>query len=565
MRALCFGLIVSLAPACAGARVDPTGGALAMSRNDTQLPRTRAELSGYTETSRFADVVAFLDSLRGLGAPIQIGTLGVSGEGRRIPYVIASRPLVRTPEEAQAPRLTRTAEETPAHQRPVVLVQANIHGGEVEGKEALQMLLRDLVFEQRPNVLDSIVLIAVPIYNVDGNEAFGPQERNRPEQNGPPLVGRRTNAGGLDLNRDYMKAEAPETRASLALFNAWNPDLFVDLHTTNGSFHGYALTYSPPLNPAAPEAEVASRALLGVVRTRMRVRHGLETFEYGNFGTDETPWRERAIYTPAVRAWTTFDSRPRFSTNYYGVRGGLAVLSEAYSHDPFNRRVAATYAFVGELLSAVAARWGENGRHGSGMSLDDLATGGMVIRGALVARPDTEPILVETVERTGDSVRYEAGLAPGIRRTGRVSAVRMPAFTRFEAALRSAPADGYIIPSRLGAAVAALRAHGIAVERVGDRRFGAAELTIDSVTFADQPFEGHREARVHGRWRAARSTPAADDYFVSLEQPLGRLATYLLEPRSDDGLTTWNFFDSELTPGERHPVRLVPRPAGPGN
>src|SRR5215218_3148493 len=167
--------------------------------DSARLPKTRAERTRYAETSRYADVVQFLDSLQRLRGGVYVGSIGRTTEGREIPYVVASRPQVRTPAEAR--RLGR----------PVVYVQANIHAGEVEGKEALQALVRDLVVEARPNVLDSIVLIAVPIYNADGNERVAPQSRNRTEQNGPELVGERPNAQRLDLNRDYVKAEAPET------------------------------------------------------------------------------------------------------------------------------------------------------------------------------------------------------------------------------------------------------------------------------------------------------------------------------------------------------------------
>jgi murein tripeptide amidase MpaA len=198
--------------------------------NPATFPRTRPELTNYRETSHYSDVRSFLDSLRTLRAPLAFGSIGQTSEGREIPFVIASRPLVSTPSEAR--RLGR----------PIVYVQGNIHAGEVEGKEALLALLRDLAFAGKANALDSIVLIAVPIYNADGNERFASQSLNRTEQNGPEMVGVRANAQSLDLNRDYVKAEAPETRASLIMFNTWDPDVFVDLHTTDGSFHGYALT-----------------------------------------------------------------------------------------------------------------------------------------------------------------------------------------------------------------------------------------------------------------------------------------------------------------------------------
>ena len=131
------------------------------------LPSTRAERTNYLETSRYDDVVAFLDSLRALGAPLAFGSIGRTNESREIPYVIASRPLVHTPAEARGTG------------KPIVYVQGNIHSGEVEGKEALQALVRDLVFDPKKNALDSVVFIVVPDYNADGNDNMAPQARNR--------------------------------------------------------------------------------------------------------------------------------------------------------------------------------------------------------------------------------------------------------------------------------------------------------------------------------------------------------------------------------------------------
>ena len=149
-------------------------------------PLTRAERTNFAETSHYDDVVAFIDSLKTLGAKIPIGSIGKTFAGRELPYVIASRPLITTPAEAR--RLGR----------PIAYIQANIHAGEVEGKEAMLAMLRDLLFDKNKNVLDSIVLIVQPIYNADGNEHWGLQARNRGAQNGPELVGTRQNASGLE-------------------------------------------------------------------------------------------------------------------------------------------------------------------------------------------------------------------------------------------------------------------------------------------------------------------------------------------------------------------------------
>jgi zinc carboxypeptidase len=519
--------------------------------NPATFPRTRAELTGYRETSRYADVTRFLDSLRALRAPLAFGSIGKTNEGREIPYVIASRPLVNTPSAAKTLG------------RPIVYVQGNIHAGEVEGKDALLALLRDLVFAGKPNALDSIVLIAVPIYNADGNERFKSQSVNRTEQNGPELVGVRANAQNLDLNRDYVKAEAPETRASLAMFNTWDPDVFVDLHTTNGSYHGYALTYSPSLNPAAVFGGIYARdSLLPVLRERMRVRHGFETFDYGNFLSDE---RADVSDTTVREGWATYDPRPRFGTDYYGIRGRIAILSEAYSHDPFERRVRSTSAFVNEILSLVGERGSairslsaraDSQPLGWGRSPDSLRM--VSVRSQLTATPLMMDVIKEDLEKTGDSSITQPGVPRGMRRTGRFRPVRMPVYDRFTSTLdRTAPA-AYVVAPEDTAAVTLLRLHGIRVDRSDTAWTARGEsFVIDTISTAQRPFQGHREVRLKGHWERALQTLPAKSFIVSTAQPRGALIIYLLEPESEDGFTTWNLFDSRLQKGGRFPVRRI--------
>ena len=518
--------------------------------NPATYPRTRPELTNYRETSRYSDVRRFLDSLRALRAPLAFGSIGKTTEGREIPYVIASRPLVSTPSAAKALG------------RPIVYVQGNIHAGEVEGKDALLALIRDLAFAAKPNALDSIVLIAVPIYNADGNERFASQSVNRTEQNGPELVGVRANAQNLDLNRDYVKAEAPETRASLAMFNTWDPHVFVDLHTTNGSYHGYALTYSPSLNPAAVFGGVYARdSLLPVLRERMRVRHRFETFDYGNFLSDQ----RNGVDTTVREGWATYDPRPRFGTDYYGIRGRIAILSEAYSHDPLERRIASTYAFTREILSlvgekeaairALSAR-ADSQPLGWGPLPDSLRI--VSIRSQLTATPMMMDVVKEDLERTGDSSRTQPGVPRGMRRTGRFRSIRMPVYDRFTSTLdRPAPA-AYVVAPGDTAAVTLLRLHGIRVDR-SDTAWSARgeSFVIDSIIRAQRPFQGHHEVRLKGRWERGLQTMPPKSFIVSTAQPRGALIVYLLEPESDDGLTTWNVFDSRLQKGGRFPVKRI--------
>ena len=516
----------------------------------SDYPRTRPELTRYKATSSYADVRKFLDSLRTLGAPLAFGSIGRTSEGREIPYAIASRPVVSTVSEAK--RLGR----------PIVYVQGNIHAGEVEGKDALLALLRDLTFATRPNALDSIVLIAVPIYNADGNERFASQSINRTEQNGPELVGVRANSQNLDLNRDYVKAEAPETRASLAMFSAWDPDVFVDLHTTDGSFHGYALTYSPSLNPAAVFGGVYARdSLLPVLRERMRTRDGFEVFDYGNFLSDE-----RSVPDTTVReGWATYDARPRFGTNYYGVRGRIGILSEAYSHDSLARRIASTYAFVKEILSLVGEK-GQAIRSLSaradsqplawGRSPDSLQI--VAVRSELAATPRMMDVVKEDLEKTSDSSLTQPGVPRGQRRTARFRAIRMPVYDRFSSTLDRTPPAAYVIVPEDTAVVTLLRLHGVRVDRSDSAWTARGEsYVIDSIVTSPRVFQGHHEVRLRGKWERGPQSLPPKSFIVSTAQPRGALIVYLLEPESDDGFTTWNLFDSELNKGARFPVRRI--------
>lgn len=229
--------------------------------------QTVAEKSGYTETARHADVMALCRELtRRHPDAAYFGELGRSGEDRPIPLLVLADPPVRSAAEAE-----RSG-------KLVVLALGGIHAGEICGKEALPMLARELLAQPGRPLLKNVVLALVPLYNPDGNERVSPT--NRPTQPGPKTgVGRRENAGGLDLNRDFIKLDAPESRALVGFLNAWNPHVFIDAHTTNGSYHRFAITYDGPKNPAGdprvieyskktffPEVSAALAARSGGVR-----------------------------------------------------------------------------------------------------------------------------------------------------------------------------------------------------------------------------------------------------------------------------------------------------------
>jgi hypothetical protein len=336
-----------------------------------------------------------------------------------------------------------------------------------------------------------------------------------------------------------VKMEAPETKGAAQLLLRWNPHVFVDLHTTNGSYHGYALTYSPGLNPnPTPANDFVRDRLLPVLRSRMTERHGRETFPYGNFRNQHPD--------SLAQGWETYDARPRFGSNWFGLRGRMAVLSEAYSNNDFRTRVATTYDFVRELLSLVAE---ERAMVAAMDSAPPRPPDSVAVRSVL--GPATrQRVIAEITEPAGEG---NGGYARR-RRSGIHRSIEMPVYDHFVAARREAIPESYLIPERFSRVAELLRRHGITVERLRRRVAGPLEsFTVDSVA-RDPLFEGHHPVRLEGHWSEGKETAAAGWYLVRTAQTLGLLAAYLLEPASEDGVVTWNLLDAGLSPGGPYPI-----------
>ncbi|MFQ5653423.1 MAG: M14 family zinc carboxypeptidase [Planctomycetota bacterium] len=509
------------------------------------LPTTRAERTDYRETSRHADVIEFLEALQRAGAPLRITSLGVSTRGRDIPLVIAADPPVASPAAAR-----RSG-------RAIVYIQANIHGGEVEGKEASLMLLRDLAAGDARPLLDRLILLVAPIYNADGNEDWGPGDRHRPGQEGPAVVGRRSNGMGLDLNRDCMKAESPEMRGALRrIYTTWDPDVILDLHTTNGTRHGYALTYSPPLTPDCEPGVLSFTRdeLLPAVRRRLREHHGMETFDYGN----------RSAREGEEEGWFTFSPLPRYVTNYAGLRNRIGILSEATSYRPFRDRVLATRRFVREVLEQVAggapriiALTRAADEKVTAWGLDAAGAPSLGVRFEPASR-GVEPILIEEVaagDGKGKDGRSPAGGAPGDLSPS-IREVPMRVFDRFRPTRTARLPAAYLIPPSFPEAARLLRSHGVLVEALEEAWQGGVEVfTVEELRSSPRAFQGHRLTTLEGSFARRTEEFPPRTLVVPTGQPLGLLAFHLLEPESADGLAAWGFLDRGLRKGRSFPIR----------
>lgn len=499
-------------------------------------PLTRAEATRYAETSRHADVMAFLAALAERGDPrFHLSSFGASPQGRELPVFVLSARGARTPEEARKLGL------------PVVLVVNDIHAGEVEGKEASLMLARDLLDGRDADLLSALTLVVVPIFNPDGNDAIDPANRRLDlakltGQVGPDSgVGTRVNASKINLNRDYMRQAAAEMRLlQTRVCQPWEADLTIDNHSTNGSVHRFAMTYDVPHTVESGRAEPIEwvrTKLIPAMSAAVKRDHGLDSGWYGNFVEDERAMEKGQVdpTTSVGEGWMTYPHHPRFGANYRGLTSRMDLLFECYSYLPFPERVRTTYACTLETLRFVAA-------HGDEVRQVVATSRAPRERMAVRYRIERFPEPVEVLTRTPRTL------------AGEPTSVRLPHLARFVGSVVVDRPAAYVVPASVAEH---LRRHGLAVTPA------AGEMDVEVATVEELRTEGGRailEAAKVGdavvSWaRARRRTPTASA-LVRTDQPLGAIAVYLCEPESDDGLVENGLLPAPRV-GEEFPVWRV--------
>ena len=471
-------------------------------------PLTRAESSGYTETSRHADVMAFIAALAARNDPrLRILDFGVTPEGRELPLLVLSQDGLSTPAEAHARGL------------PVVLVICGIHAGEVEGKEGGLMYVRDLLDGRHGDVLSRMTLLVVPLFNADGNDRISPENRKLDiahfsGQLGPDSgVGTRVNAAGVNLNRDYMRQDAPEMRQlQTRVCHPWNPHLVIDCHATNGSIHRFAMTYDIPHTVESGRREPIDymrEHLLPAVTAAVKQNDGLDSFYYGNFLRDEGG---------QGMGWITYTHHPRFGGNYRGLSNRLDLLLETYSYLPYAERVRTTYAFLRESLAYVAAH---------GREIVDLLAGCELPPEEISVRYRLEAFADTTVEVLTREP-YTLDGAP--------IAVEVPYIGRFVGEHRVQRPLAYAVP---GDIATRLEGHGLRVERFAATPMLDAEVATiaGEVSSAGREIlEANASSYLEADYRRERRALPDGWALVPTEQQRGAIAVYLCEAGSDDGL-----------------------------
>jgi len=496
-----------------------------------ERPLTVAESSQFTETSRYADVMEFVKKLQDNSSLIRVEKLCVTTEGRDVPLLVIGNPPPSSSFDLKHDK------------RAVVYFQANIHAGEVEGKEASLMLARDIVFNDEHNLLKNLVILIAPIFNADGNEKISPE--NRRNQVGPEKgVGVRYNGQNLDLNRDSMKMESPEVQGLVRnVLMRWDPLFVLDSHTHNGSYHEEPVTYVWGLNPNGDTSLISYMRdkMMPAVSKILREEYNTLSVPHGDFIDAKNP----------EKGWRPLGPQPRYISNYIGLRNRLSILNENYPYKDFKERVKGCYYFFLSILDYCSAHREEIQEL---ISLTDKRT---IQRGM---KPSDEDSFIleydlEPMERKITVLGYEMevlereGSRPHITKTDKKRTYHLPYLCNYVSKRSIRFPYAYLIPLPVPEIAEKLFQHGITVERLTKSvKLQVETFKIKEIKSMERIYQGHRMNTVKGEHVVETREFPEGTLFISTAQILANVAAYLLEPESDDGLLVWNFFDRYIVP-----------------
>jgi hypothetical protein len=492
---------------------------------------TVAEKSEFKSTSNYNDVMTFIEQLKKSSKLIRVETIATSVEGRSVPLLIIGNPLPKSPDQLKTDN------------RIVIYVQTNIHAGEVEGKEAVLMFARDLLEAKNSDLLKNVVFLMCPNFNPDGNEQISPS--NRTYQNGPVNgVGVRHNGQMLDLNRDAMKAESPEVRGVISnVFNKWDPSVFMDCHTTDGSYHVEPVTFTWMVNPNG------DNSLIRYMRDKMvpemsgtlLKKYKVENCYYGEFNDLMKP----------ETGWFYDASDPRYMSNYYGLRNRLGILNENYVYADFESRVKGCYWLIHSLADYVSAHKTEIKAMLADVDKNTIQRGlNPTVNDSFAieykVRPLPEKVTIQTYE--AEYITDENGRRR-LQKSNRQKTVSVPYFIDFYGTKNVKFPFAYLLTVHDPEIISLLKTHGIQLEELSENsKIDAERFEISELKGATRLNQGHYTNTIKGRFIKGSISFPAGTIVIRTAQSLANLAAYLLEPQSNDGLMTWNYLDRYLVP-----------------
>ncbi|HEX8370465.1 MAG TPA: M14 family metallopeptidase [Pyrinomonadaceae bacterium] len=487
--------------------------------------QTFAEQTDYRKTPRYSETIEYSRKLDKSSDLIIYKSFGKSGEGRDLPLLIA------------AAGKTFTSDAARKKGKAVVLIQACIHAGESDGKDAGLALLRDIaITKTRLSLLENIVILYVPIYNVDGHELFSAY--NRINQVGPDEMGFRGTSANLNLNRDYMKADAPETRAFLNLWNEWKPDFFIDSHVTDGADFRYNITYE------FAHFEEVSPFIKNWMNEIFEKKVVPKVEKEGNLLSHYLEFNGREVSSGV----TTFIATPRFATGYSALRNRGGLLIESHSLKPYKSRVRGTYDVFWKTLEEI------NLNKESLFEANRKADAETIRRGQIYDAGDKFPLRFEFTKNSvpfdfkGVEYKMEDSDISGAKRLvygKKPLDVTIPKFDEVKISAAVAPPLYYIIPPQWQSVVEVLQAHGVRLQRISK----PLKIEVESYRLTEPKWSpASFESRLPMNYktnslRETREFPP-NSVVVPLNQETANVVIHLLEPQSGDSFAAWGFFNA---------------------
>lgn len=485
---------------------------------------TDYEHSGSTETPRYEPTVAYCRMLADESPMVSMTSIGRSPQGREIPLLILDRDGLS---DAKAIR---------AKGRSVILLQAAIHAGEPDGKDAGLMLFRDIAIEGKyRDLLNNVTLIFIPILNVDGHEKFGPY--NRINQNGPRELGTRATAQGLNLNRDFVKADSPEMRTFLGLYNQWLPELFIDTHVTNGTDFQYVVTYGIDRCgfSESPVFEWGTDIFESKLSDQM-ARSGFPIFPYFSFRDNRNPDKGILVSNFA----------PQYSNGYAASRNRLGLLVETHIYKPYQQRVDATYKIILHSMEIVAAGSKELQK---AIAEADRRTASAEFR--------AKPFALDYENTTQDSVMVDflgwktktikSDLSGADWTTHDYTApitISAPLYTSNRALGVVKLPEAYIFRPEQLATIEILELHGIKLRRLEkDQQIPVEIYRFTDAQWSKYPYEGRTTVKAQYTTDTMTLDYPKGSVVVEMNQPTAKIIAHLLEPNSPTSLLYWGFYN----------------------
>lgn len=483
--------------------------------------QTRFELSIKKATATYQEAIDFYSALaKNYPKQAKLVSYGTTDFGKPLHVLVLSKNGIFDPLAVKK------------SDKRVLLINNGIHPGEPEGIDASMLLARELLQDNK--LPENVVVCVIPVYNIDGSH--NRSGTSRANQNGPIAYGFRGNSKNLDLNRDFIKSDSKNSLAFQQIFNTWQPEIFVDTHTSNGADYQYTMTLIPTQKDKlnAVLSSYLTQTLVPDLYSKMKTK-GFELVPYVN-SINETP--DAGI--------TGFIESPRYSTGYVALHNSIGFMPETHMLKSFDKRVESTYKLLQtyvEIVSRDAQKIGENKR-----KADEY-----------VAQQSEFPLdwklnrsVYDSIEFKGYTAKYKPSEVSGAERLyyDRTAPFtkKIKQWNKFEPSITVSKPIAYVIPKAWDKVIALLKLNGVKMSQLAeDTKMNLEMYYVADLKTSTRPYEGHYQhsaVKVNAVNQAVQFY--AGDYVIYVNQPQNRYIVETLEPQAIDSFFNWNFFDSIL-------------------